>query len=619
MYIELRQSDYVDGEKTTKKNIFIPLYSLDNEVVKNRSISEEISVEEDSWYSIRAMGIPDNLSEEILLYLNDDLIEYDAINVEKNGDGTKTISFYFFGKKESQIFLMQYDVVRLGIKVGEKIFVTEYLLCLSSNIDDYNSVKNMIQTLLEFDDEIISRWIFGKKEKNKATHAFLNGALVTDAYKSMESYHQLINDIIVTYQRNAILFRNRSIKKFCNTQDKIPYHKIQKLGQNEFSWIVKNMEVLRETNLNGVIRYGTKKYIPDYIKCDFSKKTTDVYENRVVVSFLALVIKETMMIIEHFQEMINEENEIFRKLKLFENSEKKAPILVVKEYQIKNAEMTLAKISTDIDMLRKMYTSYEKIIPCEKIEIVTLPRKTKVFQEIQHYKEIYEYILKWYKYGEMSLEKENLLFKVKTIDKIYEYFCLFKLLILFKQHGYNLIGDNDEAIFYEYNHRQGEASDELDVANTYLLTNGLLKVTLYYQPTIYSDSEETTNGIDLYRIDSNRYYTPDFLIKCEKDNNTRYAILDSKYSKRKTLNRYNTLEKLIFKYCSSIASKSDLYPAVNFMWLLQGRNDNTRVYRFDSSFLARKYRPNISYGIYSVNDINDLMEEIWDELVRVLF
>lgn len=360
-----------------------------------------------------------------------------------------------------------------------------------------------------------------------------------------------------------------------------------------------------------------KRYVPEYIKCDLSPKTTDTYENRMIIAFLYHVIKKAENIKKKFSKTIETEKDKFIQLKKCETRENKAPILIIKNYQFNNADLIIEKVSKDINMLKKLYVHYLSFLPCEKIELNVIPKKTKVFQEIQHYREIYELFVTWFEYGEMLLDKEEVLFKIKTIDKIYEYFCLFKILLMIKQHGFELIEDKNSSRFYKYcNLRNGNTSN-IDVANTYKFTNGITKLTLYYEPAIYAADEKTANNIGLYRLDGNSYYRPDFLIKCENNDIEKYAVLDSKFSKRSSLSKYNVLEKLLFKYCISLDSKQGFYPAANFMWLLQGRQDNARVKYFSDSKLSNQYNPKVSYGIYTLNKLDDDMEVIWNEISRV--
>lgn len=609
MQIDLYQSVYVRGKKQRKK-VSVSLFKIDDDIVMQQEISDEIVVIEDSWYEIHLTGVADNI-KDVVLFLNDDIIECEE---KTNKESINDILFVFDNKREKQLFLMQYDIVRLGVKIEGEMYVTKYMLCLSSNISDYNFVTNMVKLLLDFDDETVTRWVFGREDKTRAS--FMKGAMIKNSYKSVESFHQLVNCILVGYQKNSVTFRNRSMSKFVSIKNKVSYRNVQKFGREEFAWLVENMNVLQEVNSEGVVRYGTQKYVPEYIKCDMSRKTTDIYENRMIVAFLYHVIKRTENVRKKFYKTIELEKKEFFRLKKCETDKNKAPILIIKGYQLKNADLILEKLSVDIKRLKKMYVSYSAIIPCKKIELNTMPRKTKVFQEIQHYREIYTLFIAWFEYGEMSLEREELLFKVKTIDKIYEYFCLIKILLMIKQHGFEMLKDEDSARFYQYNNLKIGNEINRDVANTYKFTNGVLKLTLYYQPIIYSSYEETANNISLYRLNGNSYYTPDFLIKCENGGRERYAVLDSKFSKRSSLNKYNVLEKLLFKYCISLDSKCGIYPAVSFMWLLQGRQDSTDIRYFNNSKLSNKYHPKVSYGIYTLNEIEDEMDDIWNELNR---
>lgn len=68
MQIELSESVYVAGEKH-KSTVILPLFSLENEIIRKRKISEEITVLEDSWYGVKLTGIKDEKIDELLLYL----------------------------------------------------------------------------------------------------------------------------------------------------------------------------------------------------------------------------------------------------------------------------------------------------------------------------------------------------------------------------------------------------------------------------------------------------------------------------------------------------------------------------------------------------------------------
>ena len=95
------------------------------------------------------------------------------------------------------------------------------------------------------------------------------------------------------------------------------------------------------------------------------------------------------------------------------------------------------------------------------------------------------------------MEKERLILQVKTLDKLFEYYCLLRLLKLLADNGYQKAGVKEPAFKYPYTSADGYYQNEQDVANTYLLSNNHVMVTLYYQPVISAVQFE--NALTLYR------------------------------------------------------------------------------------------------------------------------
>lgn len=98
-----------------------------------------------------------------------------------------------------------------------------------------------------------------------------------------------------------------------------------------------------------------------------------------------------------------------------------------------------------------------------------------------------------------------------------------------------------------------------------MFTGNNKRITIYYQPVIFDFDSRQVNGIGLYRnnsisinqnnIDerSDKYYTPDYIIKAEINGVERYIILDAKFSTANTVKRYYITD-LSFKYLFSISS-----------------------------------------------------------------
>ena len=155
---------------------------------------------------------------------------------------------------------------------------------------------------------------------------------------------------------------------------------------------------------------------------------------------------------------------------------------------------------------------------------------------------MFEIIVRWFRYGEYSLEKERLILQVKTLDKLFEYYCLLRLLKLLADNGYQKANVKEPVFKFDYVSADEHYQNEKDVANTYLLSNGEVTATLYYQPVISAVQFE--NDLTLFRTTkppagNPDYYTPDFVLKfASSEDDEEYAIFDAKFSSRANIKKH---------------------------------------------------------------------------------
>lgn len=250
--------------------------------------------------------------------------------------------------------------------------------------------------------------------------------------------------------------------------------------------------------------------------------------------------------------------------------------------------------------------------------MTTFPRKTSAFCEIKPYAQVFEIIVRWFQYGEYSLEKERLILQVKTLDKLFEYYCLLRLLKLLADNGYQKANVREPAFKYLYTSADGHYQNEQDVANTYLLSNNHVMVTLYYQPVISSVRFE--NNLTLYRTTkppSGRpdYYTPDFVLKFSSSgHDEEYVIFDAKFSSRLNIKNHS-LPEVIRKYSCEMCTTADCH-SPKMVWILQGRVNSSEnaIWRYHNSPLASTYQPTTSFGIVSVNTAVEIKQRLWNEI-----
>jgi Protein of unknown function (DUF524). len=585
-------------------------------------ISDEFKIIENGWYQIEVIINSDRLiTENVELLLN-------GITIGKGVLKSKVYqSQYIFdiifdsnSKLIAQPFLLQYDLIKLTIKIEDEIesfieFSSDYILCLSKDSFDVENISTIIEELLDFSDEDINKWIFSTNQNKASKIGLIEGSWKENSYKSLNSYLQLMEEIYVGYRNNLLFFKNQSKHTITRTSTLKTYQNIRSISINDFEWLMRNSDQLTQTNYKTAITYERNYYLPIRMRTEEFVKSLDVYENQIVISFLSMVCNCIQMIVGEYQKEITNEQLILEKLKLLEFQGFKAPIITIKRIQINNTKTLLNKFEQLCIQFFKMFSLYSEFLPCEKYSLACIPRKTKCFQEVKPYAQIFDLIIKWYKYGEFDLKKEKLILQVKTIDKLFEYYCLFRMLKVLHNQGFELASDYSINLF-EYDVYDIRYVNETDVANTYKLKKGDFNITLYYQPVIFSSKFQ--NGITLYKTTNNGYYIPDFLLKFSKDSDDKvnYAILDSKYSNRKSIKSNQYLEQEILKYYCQIAGQnSDSH--VNFLWILQGRIDDERnAFYFNNSPIARVMHPMPSFGIYSLNTSNNDMLTLWEEILR---
>jgi len=596
--------------------------------ISSVDLSKSQTVYEDGWYKIDFQyNNNENRSvEAVKVNLNGALIGYIQLEEQEGYVGGSVLFQTEYASNEkmsAQPFLLQYDLVVLSFEMhfsdgSEKELFTEFLLCVSKNQGDVENIQNMLSELESFNDTQIGGWLFSDANKD-TLNGLHEGKWHRYAYKSLSSYIKLLEEISVCYKNNYSYFK--ALGKHTITRSSVlsSYKNVKTVTADGFCWLMQNSDQLSQVSCPSGIQYYEKHYLPLRVKTDINNKSWDVYENRIVVCFLYTILNNAQLIYKEFHRDVIEEEHVIAKIHANVPKEYQAPIITIKSLQVSFCRILLEKLSFVIDTIQMLYRQYMSLFGVLITVLSSLPRKTKTFQEIKPYSQVFEIILRWFRYGEFSLTKDRLILQVKTLDKLFEYYCLYKLLKLFADYGFQEANVEYPVFKYEYSVTDGLYQQEKDVANTYILYKDDVEVTLYYQPVISSIRFE--NNISLYRTTKYYgrpdYYAPDFVLKFNNSyGDEGYVIFDSKFSSRRSILKYH-LSETIRKYSSEMAiAKENRMPKM--VWILQGRanvNENI-IWRYHNSPLAMQYKPETSYGIISINTKMEVKHKFWDELKK---
>lgn len=593
----------------------------DNPIFKAMNIRDDVIVFEDACYEGRIeLEKETKTIEEISVLLNEKLIG--EVKFETNNEKVEgKIQFKEQVKGIAQPFLLQCDLISLGLRItyedgGARYLYSQYLLCVSKSEEDTKNTENMLKELLLYDEDRVNSWIFGNKETNNIQDGLIEGSMRSKSYKSVITYIQLIEQIVGCYKEYYLYFKSSSKRNVIPVKDTIDYNKIRRFEQKDFNWLIKNMEKLSPVDINTSIEFGEVNYLPLKVMTEKRKSNFNVYENQVVLSFLKTIVDEAQLISIELHRAIATEENIYNKLRRVPIEGYYAPIITVKQIQNKYMRSIRESLEKIIMELRKIYQMYYKILPIDYSKLSVIPKRTKAFQEIRAYSRIYDMIIKWFEFGEVNLEKEKIIFRVKTIDKLYEYYCLQQILKMLSEEGFLIQDINEDIDFFRYEIDDERYKNELDIANTYILHKDRETVTLYYQPVIFSDGY--SNELNLYRTTKkNLYYTPDFVLKFADNEKEKYVIFDSKYANRNSIVQYR-LRECIWNYGVEIEPCKD-NAEFRMMWLLQGRIDDSRLtYVLNNSPNSRQCRRTKSYGVISVNTKVNSRQKLWNEISKMI-
>ena len=572
---------------------------------------------EDGYYSA-SYSDSNHLSKDvasIIVNVNDECIGH----VSFASDERYASGAVAFDIPTTQPFLLQYDLIKISVEITLKDGSVEtqyadYLLCVSRNEEDTNNIQHMLLELASFDDAIVNEWLFSfndRKGKNRPTSNWQD-----TSFKSVKEFVSLADTVYVTMRNNLPYFRTIAKHVLRKTTELMSYEKAKTITTNSFDWLMKNTDKLIETTAPSAIQFNKRHYLPTQIISETALKSFDIYENHVVVDFLCTVVTTIKRVLKELGEMLEEEAAAMQKIADEAPAGYTSPVLTIKAIELTQDRALEEKLAQLYDGLQKIYQEYINIFGFKGNPFSSVPKKAKIFQEIDVYNLVFRLIIKWIKFGDFSLSKERMMLKVKTLDGLFEYFALMNLLKMLSEAGY----EKDQIYHFKYDIDKKFLADTGDSANTFILKKEDIKATLYYQPVISCFKLE--NKLTLFRTTLSRtgsakaFYTPDFVLKIEKDKEEEYFVFDAKFARRGSIT-HTLLPDVIQKYSveMSVAKKNT---GPKMVWILQGRveKDDKPVWKYQEAPLLNTYRPATSYGILSMNTVEDSRKRLWSEIKK---
>lgn len=515
-------------------------------------------------------------------------------------------------------FFLLYGIVEITLIIEcgpelEKMLFSPYLAVAvrQESVNNMESIKEMLNDIYKKDYRLLH------KEKNYYEKE--ERLIWQQSEDKFSKEISLLKEILISGKRLLPYFlRNPhtiAIPKWVIDD----FEKLHTIQSKNLNYIVTHPEQLRPTCSAGGISVRKERVLPDKTLVSTSRFSCDTVENQSIVSFIYTLIS----FIKHKRKELEKLLEDIDHIKVRGKVRNKYIVsaVIIQEYTKATIKEQLVAIISLSVQYTSLFHQYIKALPCSYTMLSRIPTPTNYFLEIYHYRQMYEIMSRWFAFNDYSAPTSKQILHFYSADTIYEYFCLLNLYEVLLENGFSESIEQREKFRYNCNDIRYVQTES---ANTFYFTKNSCKLTLYYQPVIYTDDTVTRNGITLFRTDgkpctnhSQWYYSPDFLLKKQIGDKVTYCILDAKWRPQKVLltsGQAGGFQELSYKYVFSIRDENTLESA-SFFWLLQGKDDGKTTYYHNYGSISKKQRKNFgcSTGIvrlspkYGRQDLFDIL------------
>jgi hypothetical protein len=318
-------------------------------------------------------------------------------------------------------------------------------------------------------------------------------------------------------------------------------------GPDSVFWMLQNLDRVEPSDKQSAnLKIKERLYKTDKSPREYISENPDVYENRVVYSFLNAAKFFVIGLIKRSSENLTEGQ---NKYLVTDDSDS----YVSFEHALKVYRRSI--ISHHISELRQLNRSIDSFIHLYKktlgIKLINglPPRMTPYVLSRPSYRSLFEQVHKWYLAGTPNLVKDQLLMGLRNLSSIYELVSLYMLHSTI-QNEFDITLKNKAYRHYDdslpFKGQIQDRPDDLSY-NYFSYEAGALSVELFFEPRVYIYREGIAQVGDLINVSNKRdtrygkhHYLPDFIVRFDHDDwaEPLVNILDSKYTDHKNILKF---------------------------------------------------------------------------------
>lgn len=380
----------------------------------------------------------------------------------------------------------------------------------------------------------------------------------SELIKIFDRYLLTLKKIISVYSYNAVFFSSNSRARLEMNGSIDNFEKLTEVKPETLFFIANHPDELEPTHEKNDIQIGSFFYLPRKTLVFKNKLNFDVYENRVVVSFLEDVILKTKGAADNL-------GQFFEGLPLLSLSDEfyiNTSSIVLEEYKGLYNEIS-QKLLEALKEIKKIHFQYSRFLPVTRLKGGFTPKPTPVFLNIPQYRQIYAVMREWYGNRLNSGSAQFVMSTVSESSKLYEHYLLIKIIEELTRLGWSMTEKKFE------NWLQLQKNTGNPPCNYFEFVRGEKTLQLFFEPVISCSREEnvltglfrnstayiSSSSACPLTLRSNAkeeaFYTPDYVLKLNDEGKSYYLILDAKFSNLASVISAQLLP-LIFKYILGI-------------------------------------------------------------------
>lgn len=428
-------------------------------------------------------------------------------------------------------------------------------------------------------------------EENKGRRLREREADRTRQTDSVRRRLEALRNLLNIFESQFPFFRSNARCKPVDRWESGPVERLREFSARTVNWIVEHPEELTPSaGPRTGIRFGGRNWLPRHTLVRTTARSRNIYEHQVIAGFLKDLEKRVTAEAALFESVLSG---VSYGNEASADGRYRSSASAIIKLSARHLEDALHEFEAMKKRIRRACLSYAEALEIRDPKPIWPARATNIFLGIAPYRMLYEAMRAWHREPQLKLAEAEMLFTGFGRSRLYEYFCLFRMIEGIENLGWRFT--EAQRCYYQ---APGQGVDRAPDANTFLFVPGDgsqdRSIRVFYQPVISAGEHAGENDIGLVRVTNysltseteeaasgrqlqpvaNPYYTPDYLIELRVGPRRFWFIADAKYSKLRTVLEEET-PSLVWKYLFSIRP-SEENGRLEGLWLLCG-NESARA------------------------------------------